>query len=330
MKNIQKIILLITFLTSVFYIGCDDAGVILPFVAKGKVGFNETNLKTLDPNIDGMYQVWLCIDSANIESWSSCGKFNVNSSGAFVDINGNPAVFEFTGDTTRLGFATKVLVTVEKGSGTSPCSQVLMSGPVTVTADSVYGTMSVTGTDALGTVGEKLMEHESGKYTRWSPSTNNANPTQGIWFCDSNGVSYMPNGIALPSDGGWIYQAWIVDNTNQSYRSIGRFFDPKGVDDDLSGPCSGPNAGFNAPGQDWILTGGECGSEINVVSGNYSLLITIEPSNESPRSLEENTPSFFKVYTQHIDPSLGSGQLDYIYSIYTTEFMPKAYIKITN
>src|SRR6478672_6643857 len=102
MKNIKIYLLICLILSAVTYIGCDDAGIILPFVAKGKVGLSQTGLKTLNPNIDGMYEVWLKLDSAGISSWSSCGRFNVNSEGAAVDVNGNPAYLQFTGDTNRL------------------------------------------------------------------------------------------------------------------------------------------------------------------------------------------------------------------------------------
>ena len=330
MKN--KVYLLLCFiLPAVFYLGCDDAGVIPPFIAKGKVSISSAHLKTLDPNVDGMYQLWIAMDSAGVRTWGSCGKFNVNSGGSAMDINGNPAVLNFAGDTTRLGLSTAALITIEKGTVTVPGNQRLMSGTVTATSDSVFGSMDIAGIDAFGTIGQKLELNETGRYIRWSPSTNNQNSSQGIWLCDSSGVSHMPDGIALPTTGGWVYQAWLVDKTNNTYRSMGRFFDPKAVDDDLTGPCAGPNSGFNAPGQDWIQTGGSCGSSaVNVIAGNYQLLVTMEPSNEIPGSIEYNTPSFFKMYLQNIDQTLGVGQLDYLYSIHIAEPFPTARVMITN
>ena len=163
-----------------------------------------------------------------------------------------------------------------------------------------------------------------------SPTTNNANCSQGIWFCDTSSSPTLPDSLTLPSSGGWIYQGWVVDRSINQYYSMGKFFNPHFRDLDTSGACAGPNPGYNAPGQDWIQTGGNCPPQaINLKSGNWAVFVSLEPSNEGSGSAADNTPFFFRLFLQNtIDQTIGCGQLDNLFSQFL--LYPSATIRIAN
>ncbi len=323
-----KLIIFILFSSLIIYSGCDDSGILPHQDPKGRITISPSNLKTLDVNTDGWYELWIGLDSAGSRVWYSAGDFNVNSSGSPVDLSGNAMAFTYSGDTNNLYLATRSLITIEKQHNVFPSAQRLISGNLITISDSLSCTMNIGGDEAFGTVGSKLIQGDRGLYILQSPSTNNANCFQGIWFCNTLGVPSMPDSIALTNGGGWVYQGWLIDNSTGQYYSIGKFYDPYSKDADTSGSCAGPNPGFNAPGQDWIQTGGGCPSSVlNIRSGNFGVFVSLEPSNEVSGSPADNQPFFFRAFNQHIiDQSIGCGQQDNLFSQNTS--FPTARIRI--
>lgn len=328
--NTLKSASILLFLSLVIYFGCDDSGILPSVVPAGRITLTPSNLKPLDLNTDGFYKLWIGLDSAGNRVWYSAGEFNVNASGSPIDLSGNTMQFVYSGDTSQLYLATRALITIEKQHNIFPSAQRLISGNLTSIFDSISCVMNVAGDEAFGNVGARLMLGISGLYILNSPTTNNANCFQGIWFCNSAGVPSLPDSIALPGGGGWTYEAWAIDNSTNQFYPMGKFFDPRGPDADVSGICAGPNPGFNVPGQDWIQLGGNCPPQALVLnSGNFGVFVTIEPSNEAPGSASDNSPFFVRIFNQHIiDASIGCGQQDNIFN--QNNVFPTARVRIAN
>lgn len=328
MKNIKYIFLLICISCFFTINSCDDAGQNPVFVPKGQIKFTHANLKRLDPSIDGLYTLWLKLDSLGIPKWYSLGQFNIGQTGEIVDAYGNPMVFTFSGDTNLLVTATKSTVTV----GNDPQKSVLMGANLTVYPDSIVGGFWIKDDLALGDpFGTSVYNGYYGGYTLRSPSDNNVSCRKGLWLCDTLGNSlwtYVPD---LPPGKGWILQGWVNDELTNTNYSMGRFYSFRNADDDGKGPCAGPNAGFNIPGQDWVQSNCPSGlppiNSLQTTEGTYGVFISLEPENESGTAL--GTPFPFKLFYD-ADIWSGCGVIDNIYSQANLGRMPTGKLKITN
>jgi hypothetical protein len=201
--------------------------------------------------------------------------------------------------------------------------------------DSLWGSLYISGSEALGEVGRNLMTppgpgpEDDARYILYTPSNNLSTCKQGAWFCDTNFTPAIPSGLAFASNFGWVYEGWIKDKHdlyNIKYYSLGRFYNPYSSDSDGAGPCSGPNSGFNVPGQDFIQTTGNCPIITNLADGLYEIFITLEPSSELNG---QNKPFYLKLFLQdYISPTIPCKREDNIYKMYPS--FPSARIKITN
>ena len=202
-----------------------------------------------------------------------------------------------------------------------------MSGPLTIAGNEITGGLTMAGAEALGNLGITLgaagPPYASGDYILNSPTTNNANCLQGLWFCDTAGVSHFngqnPGGLTIT--GGWVYEAWLINNQTQALLSIGRFSSFTGADSDGPGGCAGSGGSFSKPGQDWIT----CGQVSNLNNGTYGVFITIEPSSN-----DASTPFFLKLFKRDIiQSSLNCGERDiFLQSMAALGLLPRAYIKM--
>ena len=114
MKKGKYLFLAVLALSSVYFYSCDDAGLLPSSNPKGQISLGQTNLMPLDQNIDGVYQLWIALDTLSQRDWFSGGRFNVTSSGQFIGEGGGSVSFNFSGDTTKLHLAAHVLITLEK------------------------------------------------------------------------------------------------------------------------------------------------------------------------------------------------------------------------
>ena len=95
MNKIKLLFFIIAAAGSVYYYGCDDSGVVTDPEPKGGVTFSQSNLKNLET---GAFELWLSlVDSNNIRTWYTLGQFNINSTGAMVDLSGSPMKFQIPG-----------------------------------------------------------------------------------------------------------------------------------------------------------------------------------------------------------------------------------------
>jgi len=173
--------------------------------------------------------------------WFSAGRFNITASGQIIGENGDSVTLKFTGDTNRLNLSAHALVTLEKDNDGAPSPYRIMSGPLTISSDSIYGGLNMAGAEALGNVGTVLgasgPPYASGDYILNSPTTNNTECLKGLWFCDNTGTSHFTPGLTI--GGGWKYQAWVVNNQTQTFYSLGRFNNFNVPDEDGGWSMSG-------------------------------------------------------------------------------------------
>jgi len=315
----------------IFLYSCDDAGLNPVFVTKGQISFTQLNLKPLDQNIDGLYSLWLGLDSSGNTLWYNLGQFNINTFSQIVDAQGNAMVFTFPGDTNMLGNSRVATVTV---GNSGPLGTVLVSNSLTVNSDSITGTLWIADALAFGEVGLRLygqgypVAHTL--YHLSSPTTNNNQCRQGLWFCDTLGNSTFSDGLRLDSGNGWVYEGWLNDKSTDSFYSTGRFYDPYNADLDGAGLCAGTSGPpFNKPGQDWITSGTGCPNITNISNGNYAVFISVEPENESGQAL--STPFFLEFFNQsNIVTSVGCKRLDNVFNVSVAGVLPKGRLRITN
>ena len=110
--------------------------------------------------------------------------------------------FVFEGDTNRLHLASVIYITLEppNDSNQAPSSSVLVSGPASVSVDSVYATLTMGGGLALGSAGQQLISNGSNAgFAIASPTAGYSHCWEGIWFCDttSSHNSFFPSNLQL-------------------------------------------------------------------------------------------------------------------------------------
>jgi hypothetical protein len=231
------------------------------------------NLMPLDEAVDGVYEGWAIIGGAPV----STGVFNVNASGQTVEPGtGNVIGYFATG--VDLGEATDIKISLEPVGDSDPGPSGLIVLEGMIDGDTAQLQAALPGLDML----PGAMAH----YILATPSDNDVdtmNDDQGVWYLS------MPGPVAgltgLPDLGaGWVYEGWAVDVSGSSPMpySTGTFTMGEGADSDMAG-CNGGGPGF--PGQDF--TAFHCGPVLDLDSGDFDLVISIEP-------VPDNNPAPFQ------------------------------------
>lgn len=228
--------------------------------ANADLGLSFTNLMTLDPAVDGLYEGWAIVDGAPV----STGVFNVDASGQPVDPMSGNAIPVFDAGTDISG-ASSIKISIEPPMDMDPAP----SGLIVLSGDPMGGT-------ALLTVPLPDVSMAGGSYILATPSDNSVdamNDDQGIWFLNMPGP--MAGLTGLPALGaGWTYEGWIVDVSGPAPMpySTGTFDAADMADSDMAG-CNGGGPAF--PGQDF--TAFHCGPVLDLDSGDFAAVISIEP-----------------------------------------------------
>ncbi len=233
----------------------------LPAVA-AELSLNFENLMPLDEATDGLYEGWAIINGAPV----STGVFNVDAAGNAVMPGGGGAMTFMVDD--NIGQASAIKISIEPAGDMDPAPSglIILSGDVN--SEITVLTAAVPGLDML-------MESE-GSYILATPSDNDSdteNNDQGIWFLAMPGpVAGLTN---LPDLGpNWVYEGWVVDISGGSPMpySSGTFTSGDGFDSDAAG-CNAGGPPF--PGQDYVAF--QCGPVLDLDSGNFAAVISIEP-----------------------------------------------------
>ena len=214
------------------------------------------------------YEGWAIIGGSPV----STGKFNVNASGALVDLDGRiieDGEFETGVD---LSEANAIVLTIEPAGDTDaiPTSTHYLAGSVSAGS----ATLSVGHAAALG----DSFTASLGKYILATPTdSDGSNETSGIWFVELSGG--LTAGLQLPQlPAGWVYEGWAVINGTPV--TTGRFTDVAAADQ--STPYSGPKGGPPFPGEDF-LRNAPSGLTFPTDLRGATAVISIEPSpDDSP------------------------------------------------
>jgi len=217
------------------------------------IDFDTSKLEPLNNGFH--YEGWAMINGDPI----STGKFNVDTDGSYLEISDPIDLVDYT-------LATAIVLTIEPDGDTDlvPSDTKYLGGLVTDKKAEIT-------TSFAGALNSDYSTAE-GKYILATPTdTDSTNETSGVWFIDAESSSAGLNLPTLPS--GWVYEGWVViDGTPVS---TGTFVDVIGSDD--AAPFSGPVAGPNFPGEDFLLNA-PAGLEFPLDLSENSVVVSIEPS----------------------------------------------------
>lgn len=242
------------------------------FAQAQSLALDFSNLMILDEYSDGLYEGWAIIGGAPV----STGVFNVNAAGQTVDMDGN--VIDIFNTGVDLSDATSIKISIEPpmDADPAPSGLIVLSGDVS--DGMAYLHAALPGLD--------MLETATGCYILATPSDNAMYPDnddQGVWFLNMPGP--VAGLVGLPDLGdAWTYEGWAVDMSGGAPMpySTGTFSSGEGFDSDMAG-CMGGGPAF--PGQDFSAY--HCGPVLDLDSGDFALVISIEP-------VPDNSPAPFQ------------------------------------
>ncbi len=215
------------------------------------------------------YEGWAIIDGSPV----STGKFNVDSNGGLVKLDGTAKSDGIFHAVAGLVTATDVIITIEPAGDTDdvPAATHFLAG--SLSGDSA--SLSVAHAAALGTD----LSDAAGVYILATPTDGaDNNENSGIWFLDLSSGSPSV-GLDLPTlPAGWVYEGWVVIDGVPV--SSGRF---TAVDEvDQSDSYSGTEGGPPFPGEDYLNNAPDGLSFPTDISG-ATAVISVEPMpDDSP------------------------------------------------
>lgn len=256
-------ILTITLFTAITLTACGtDSG-----NSDTELSLQLTGLETLQNGFH--YEGWLILDDGPITT----GKFNVNSEGEMVDLNGSmisEGLFNLTEDVSS---ASAFVLTIEPAGDLDdiPADTHHLAGSISNNT----ATLSLSHSASLG----NNFSNSTGDYILATPTDGvNDNENSGIWFLDPSSGSAMA-GLELPVlPNGWRYEGWAVYNGEPI--TTGTFTSTTEADafSNFSGTQSGPPF----PGEDFLMNApGGLSFPIDLAGG--VAVISIEPyPDDSP------------------------------------------------
>jgi hypothetical protein len=326
----NTVYLAIIFLLGAIIYSCGDAAIIsLP--NSGVIGV--TNLKPLDKDVEGVYEVWVSIsDSADHgdDVYKSLGRFNITLTGNLVDTNGNYFALNLS-DVPDINLTEDALITIDPPGyyDTVPGNIRILGGAKTNQNGALVFNMTMDYVDILGGVAAQFPS-DSGKFVLAAPTTGDTNQyNRGVWFSQdgrtpSQGLTLQ----TIPDTAYWTYQAWVYDVRNVSYiYDMGRFDSPGGPDNNSQ--CSGVELPWNLPGHDWIQSGcpgGLLPDITNLNSTNYEIVVTLEPRYEQGPALSK--PFFIRLFYLRIPGPVQYGEVLRLSNL-TSSTLPSGYITLT-
>ena len=215
------------------------------------------------------YEGWIILDDGPVTT----GKFNVNSNGAILDLDGNIIADGIFAVPMDINSASAFVLTIEPAGDVDeiPADTHHLAG--TITNGSAQ--LNLDHSASLGS----SFSGSTGDYILATPTDGvNDNETSGIWFLDPSSGSAMA-GLNLPDlPAGWRYEGWAVYNgmpiTTGTFSSVSEadFFD------DFSGEMSGPPF----PGEDFLMNA-PSGVMFPIDLAGGTAVISIEPfPDDSP------------------------------------------------
>lgn len=243
---------------------CDE-GTVQPLVETLELSFNG-----LDPLTNGFhYEGWAIIGGSAV----STGKFNVDGTGALIEVGGGAIAGGAFETGLDLSGTTAIVLTIEPSGDTDavPAATHVLAGPV------ASGSAALVAGDA-GALGDDFTS-ATGDYILATPTDGTMDDeNSGIWFLSLASGS-PAQGLNLPTlPAGWAYEGWVV--LNGMPVTTGRFTALDMVDED--DPFSGATAGPPFPGEDFLMNA-PAGLTFPTDLAGATAVISIEPQpDDSP------------------------------------------------
>lgn len=298
-------------LAAIIY-SCGDAA-ILPKPNSGTISV--TNLKPLDEDVEGIYEVWVSIGDGTDHGdadYESLGRFNISLTGNLLDTNGNNFSLNLS-NVPNINLIEDALITIDPPGyfDTIPSNIRILGGAKTNQNGALVFNMTMDYIDILGGVAAQFPS-DSGKFTLAAPTTGDTNLYyRGLWFSSDGRTPVQGLTIQqIPDTAGWTYQAWIFDRRNISYiYDMGRFQTPWAADD--NNLCGGTETPWNLPGNDWILSNcpGVIPDITNLSTNNtdYEIVVTLEPRFEQGAAITK--PFFIRLFYLRIPGPIQYGEV---------------------
>ncbi|MGL1885395.1 MAG: anti-sigma factor [Reichenbachiella sp.] len=261
----MKRILLSLMALSLVFVSCDDE--------------DDTSFGTLSLSISGLgnlgddyvYEGWVVVDGSPVTT----GVFTVDADGVMSQTS-------FEMDEEMLDAATTFVLSIEPAidSDPSPSATKILGGDFSGSSASV----SIMHGAAFGTGFGGV----SGSYILKTPTTDtDEDDLSGVWFLDpADGSAALVDLPDLTDQAGWVYEGWAVIGGVPV--STGRFNMAKGADQ--SAAFSGPNAGPEFPGEDFITNApGALTFPTDLTDGGV-IVISIEPEPDNSANPFELKP----------------------------------------
>ena len=326
----NTVYLTILFSLAAIIYSCGDAAII-PLPNSGVIGV--TNLKPLDKDVEGVYEVWVSIGEGSDHGddvYKSLGRFNITLTGNLVDTNGNYFALNLS-DVPNINLTEDALITIDPPGyyDTVPGNIRILGGAKTNQNGALVFNMTMDYVDILGGVAAQFPS-DSGKFVLAAPTTGDTNQYyRGVWFSqDGRAPSQGLTLQTIPDTAYWTYQAWVYDVRNVNYiYDMGRFDSPGGPDNNAQ--CSGVELPWNLPGHDWIQSGcpgGLLPDITNLSSTNYEIVVTLEPRYEQGPALSK--PFFIRLFYLRIPGPVQYSEVLRLSNL-TSTTLPSGYITLT-
>ena len=197
----------------------------------------------------------------------SIGKFAVDASGVLVDLSGAPITARRFDTDFSLDSMTVMYITIEPPGDTNdtPSDTRVMGGLF------IDGEVALRATDFEGIEDELILA--LGNYIVETPTDGpDTNEDSGIWFVNlTGGAPARGLRVAIPIQG-WQYQGWAeFDGIPVDMGVITHHSSP-----DESSTYSGPGAGYNYPGEDFLVNAPQ-GLTFPLGVGSARLFVSLEP-----------------------------------------------------
>jgi len=294
-------IILVLFVSIVFYSCGDDSGVV---TSQNKGTLTVNRLYMIDRNVEGTYELWASVETGldhGENAYRSMGRFAINASGQITDTSGG-TFSPNLGKVANINNVSDVIITIQPPgySDTIPSNIKILGGAKQIQGSELVFDMSMQYTDILP-ISSQFSSAQS-KYILASPTTGTASSQyqKGIWFAqDTSGTTA---GITLPvlrDTAEWTYQAWVKDAAD-NYYNIGRFDAPNARDNNQLCELTGGLV-WSVPGHDWLTANCPGGGlpDISSLNAGYSIMITLEPRFEQGTALGK--PFYLKIFEKNIN-----------------------------
>ena len=294
----RSVIILFAFLS----LTCEPESLLVDAGSASHITLTVRNLQTL-PHGEGHYEAWISFSSSGISkssakssatslakglgvqhnesSYVSIGRFNVDSAGHLLGMDGTPFTPRFAKVRNPQYMADAIMTIEAEGDSDDIPGPAFIGGIVSGDPRVASASLSTEYEDAIG----DNISVAQGNFLLATPtSSDTADSSSGIWLMKS--LAPLASGfVDLPPLGArWRYEGWVrscclgtPEHREYLNFSTGKFGSATGFDSDSAGARKGPTGpGYPFPGQDFTGV-----KRMILNNGSYEVMITIEPEPDN-------------------------------------------------